>query len=509
MSIILTTAQMKQLDRRTIHDFGIPSRILMENAGKGCVDYLREVFDSDLALGTIVLCGQGNNGGDGYVIARWLDCYGYAVNIISIGEGEMSPEAKANKELCEKLGINFVIPSQTDYEVFSNFGVIIDALYGIGLRGNLSPEVGELIHKVNKMQSLKVAIDVPSGLNADTGYAEVAFQADITLTLDSFKTGHFLGRGRQYCGIVETIPIGIPAILKNNLETATLIDDSNASLPERSPFANKGDLGRIAVFAGSPGFTGAAFLSSRAAVKSGAGLVTIYCHPSKINNYNGKPDEVMVKTVPFKEDGTVDFVGLDTQLGNTDVILFGPGCGISDYTYQILEYLADKWQKQAVIDADGLNVLAKHPELIGKLSGKPIILTPHWGEFCRLADIKMDEMHLDSLGCLKQFVEKYNLKVLLKSFTSIYYDTEKLLFNISGNDGLATGGSGDILSGIIAGFLGQKMPIAKAAINAAFYLGITAEILAETMETLTIIPSDILSNLFRYDLLDNEPDEQN
>jgi hydroxyethylthiazole kinase-like uncharacterized protein yjeF len=509
MSEILTSVQMKQLDRRTIHDFGIPSRVLMENAGKGCVDYLREVFDSDLGLGSVVLCGHGNNGGDGYVIARWLEYYGYAVNIISIGEGELSPETQANKELCEKLGINFVVPSESDYEVFSNIGVIIDAIYGIGFKGKLSPAISELIGRVNNLKSLKVAIDIPTGVNTDTGFAEVAFQADITLTMDSFKVGHFLGRGRQYSGIVETIPIGIPAILKNHLDTAILIDETNACLPERSEFANKGDFGRIAVIAGSQGFTGAAFLASLAAVKAGAGLVTIWGHPANLNIYDSKPNEVMVKAIPLKEDGSVDGSTLDMKLEKTDVILFGPGCGVSDYTHQLLTYLVENWQKLAVIDADGLNILAGHPELYNKLADKPFILTPHWGEFCRLADIKMEAMHNDSLGCLKDFVDKYKLKVLLKSHTSVYYDTEKLYFNITGNDGLATGGSGDILSGIIAGFLGQKMPFAKAASNAAYYLGLTAEILSEKQETLSITPSDILNGLFRLDLLDAEPGEEN
>jgi hydroxyethylthiazole kinase-like uncharacterized protein yjeF len=508
MSIVLTSAQMKQLDRRTIHDFGIPSRVLMETAGKGCVDYLKDTFDGDLALGTVVLCGHGNNGGDGYVIARWLEFYGYAVNIISIGEGEMSPEAKTNKELCEKLGINFVIPSKSDYEIFSNIGVVIDAIYGIGFKGKLDKSVEEIITRVNGLQALKVAIDIPSGVDADTGFAEIAFQADITLTMDSYKLGHFLGKGRQHTGIVDIIPIGIPYLLKNNLKTAVLVDEDNALLPERKEYANKGDYGRIAVFAGSPGFTGAAFLSSLAAVKAGAGLVTIYSHPSCLSIYDSKPSEVMVQEVPLNKDGSVDFDALDKKLEKTDVILIGPGCGVSDYTLNLMTYLTDRWQKPAVIDADGLNTIARNPELLAKLSGKPFILTPHWSEFCRLAKVTAEDLHKDSLSCLKDFADKHKLNILLKSHTSAFYDGDNLLINTTGNDGLATGGSGDVLAGLIAGFLGQRMPLPKAAINASYFLGLTAEVLADKQETLSITPTDILNNIFRFDLLEVEEDEE-
>lgn len=508
MSIVLTSSQMKQLDSRAINDFGIPARVLMENAGKGCADYLQEAFDVDLALGCLILCGHGNNGGDGYVIARWLDYYGYAVNILAVEAGEMSAETKANKELCVKLDIPFVKQAERDTEALPDVGVIIDAIYGIGFKGSLNESLAELIVKVNKLQALKVAIDIPSGVNADTGFAEVAFQADLTLTMDSFKYGHFLGKGRQCSGIVDTIDIGIPHILRNGITTATLMDGDNAFLPERKTFAHKGDYGRIAVLAGSPGFTGAAFLSAMAAVKAGAGLVTIFGHPTSLSIYDSKPEEVMVKAVPIKEDGSVDYDFLDSKLKNYDIILLGPGCGVSEYTYQLLKYLAERWRNPAVIDADALNTLAMHPELYTALSGKPFVLTPHWGEFCRLTEYTMEDMHKDSLDCLKEFAGKYKLRILLKSHTSVYYDAEHLIFNISGNDGLATGGSGDVLAGLIAGFLGQKMPVAKAAANAAYYLGLTAEILADRQETLSITPTDILNNIFRYDLLEHTQDEE-
>lgn len=497
MNVIITSEQMKRLDNLTINDFGIPSRVLMENAGKGCADLLLSYFDQELSLGAVILCGYGNNGGDGYVIARWLQYYGYPVSIIKVGEGDSSPETIANRTLCEKLGIKNVKP---DDNVIYESGVIIDAIYGIGFKGILKKDIAELISKVNESPALKIAIDLPSGVNADTGNTELAFQANITLTMEALKYGHLLGKGKQFSGFTEVIPIGIPDMLWHDEETALLLDESIVALPDRSTYSHKGDFGRIAVFGGSPGFTGAAFMASAAALKAGAGLVTIFCHPLQADIYDCKPYEVMVKTVPLLDNGKLDSKALTKELGKFDVILFGPGCGVSEYTFELLSFVAEVWAKPAVIDADGLNTLAQHPYIFKHLADKPIVLTPHWGEFCRLAEITIEEMQQNCLSPFKNFVKKHKLKVLLKSDTSIYYDTDEMYFNTTGNDGLATGGSGDVLSGMIAGFLAQKMYPADAAGVAAYYLGLTADHLAEKQETLSITPTDILNNIFKFDL---------
>jgi len=501
MNVIITSEQMKNLDKSTVNDLGIPSRVLMENAGKGCADLLLSYFDEELSLGTVILCGYGNNGGDGYVIARWLHYYGYPVSIIKVGEGDSSPETIANRTLCEKLNIQYVKP---DDDIIFQAGVIIDAVYGIGFKGTLKTEVAELISKVNESPALKIAIDMPSGVNADTGYAEQAFQANITLTMEALKYGHLLGKGKQFSGFTEVIPIGIPDMLSHDEETALLLDEDIVNLPDRSTFSHKGDFGRIAVFGGSPGFTGAAFMASTAALKAGAGLVTIFCHPLQTEIYDSKPYEVMVKTVPLRDNGKLDTKALSKELVKFDIILFGPGCGVSEYTNELLSFVAEVWAKPAVIDADGLNTLAQHHDIFKHLADKPIVLTPHWGEFCRLAEVTMEDMHRDCLSPFKNFVKKHKLKVLLKSDTSIYYDTDEMYFNITGNDGLATGGSGDILSGLIAGFLAQKMYPADAAGAAAYYLGLTADLLAEKQETLSITPTDILNNIFKFDPEESE-----
>jgi NAD(P)H-hydrate epimerase len=425
--------------------------------------------------------------------------------VIPVGDGASSKETQANRDLCVKLKeIEFISVTDEDYNdyvdaVLHEAGVIIDAIYGIGFKGTLSKEVAELIEDVNDTDAFKVAIDIPSGINADTGYAELAFEANITFAMESLKYGHLLGMGKLCSGQIEVVPIGVPEMLWEDEEFAIKADEQSVFLPLRSKLAHKGDCGRIAVFAGSAGYTGAAYMASMAALKAGAGLVTIFCQAAEMMYYTNKPYEVMVKVIPQKADGKVDTTALKTLLKPFDIILFGPGCGTSDYTYQILSFLVSKWDKPAVIDADGLNTLALHQNLLPKLAGKPIVLTPHWGEFCRLSGVSIEELHQDCILHLKKFVKANKLKVLLKSDTSIYFDTNTMFINTSGNDGLATGGSGDILSGLIAGFMAQKLTPELASATASYYLGYTAEKLAETQETFSITPTDILNSIFKFD----------
>ncbi len=494
---------MKNIDLKTIRDYGIPARQLMENAGNGCASYLIGNHDHSLKRGVVVLCGHGNNGGDGYVLARILHEHRYPVTVIDLGEGTPSPETRAGKELCEKLKIEFVRPEDHDYaemveEVLSGCGVIVDAIYGIGFRGRLQGAIAAMVEEVNATNAFRVAIDMPSGVHADTGYAELAFEAHLTLTMEVMKYGQLLGRGRQCCGQTSVVSIGIPMAALKQEQKSYLMTLPIALLPERDRCAHKGDCGRLAMFAGSPGFTGAAFLAAQAALRAGAGLVTLFCHPEHFLHYVSKPQEVMVKPVPLLEGGELDIPALQTELEKYDALLLGPGCGMNDHTARLLKFVTEHWQKPAVIDADGLNALALHPELYGKLSGRNIILTPHWGEFCRLAKVGMGALHNDCLSELRKFVEAHNLQVLLKSHTSIYCDSSTTFFNTSGNDGLATGGSGDILAGLITSFLGQKMSPRFAAGSAAFHLGYTAELLAGQRETFSITPTDILDNIFAF-----------
>lgn len=496
---------MRALDNRTIDELGIPSAVLMENAGKGCADYLIKNHAEALSKAVLVLCGFGNNGGDGFVIARWLHYYKINVNILLVNRGDSSTETLSNLAICQKLDIPIYklweMSSESDLEInlkalLIQSDVVIDAIYGIGFRGKLSAPILKLIETVNSGASLKVAIDIPSGLNADTGYAEVCFEADQTLTMAAKKYGHYLGNGRKLCGNVSVIPIGIPSEYFDACKAGYEIDDTNVFLPSRGKYSHKGDNGRIAVFAGSPGFTGAAFLAATACLRAGAGLVTIFCHPDQMQYFNNKPYEVMVRELPVDNDGKLDQPALQESLTAYDVLLFGPGIGVTEESYHLLHYLLSFWDKLGVIDADGLSILAAHPELISLLKNKKIVLTPHWGEFCRLAKITRQDLEADCLLQLKKFVGSTDTKIYLKSHVSIYHDGHDLIINTAGNDGLAKGGSGDILSGLTAGFMGQDFPVHLAAPTAGWYLGKTAERLIQLKPSHALMPTEILDKIF-------------
>ena len=502
--IILSREEMYFIDKYTIEKIGIPGKVLMENAGKGCSESIREKF---LRTGSkiAVFCGNGNNGGDGFVIARYLKKWGYFSTIFLVGDPDkMSPETSENYHSC--LDLNIEIHQFNDFEQWNNFDIslsyfdlLIDAIFGIGLEGTVRGWIADLIKDINSSSIKTIAIDIASGIDADTGQGEIAIKADHTYTMAAYKYGHFLEKGRQNSGFVQVIDIGVPSnIYRKFPPKAKLITSKNVKYPKRSPFSHKGDYGRVGIVAGSPGFSGAAIMSARAALRAGAGLITLF-HPKGMESiFETQLLEVMTYSIPEDENGNILFDEFWDKLSTMDVLLLGPGTGTSETTTEFLKIILDKWEKPAVIDADGLNILASDARILNLISGKPIILTPHIGEFARLANKNISEILKHPLKELEDFTQKYKTNVLLKSATSIFADGSNLIFDISGNDGLSTGGSGDVLAGIMVSFLGQKLNLKDAAISASFLLGKTAEKLSKIRKTASIIPSDIIEEIFKY-----------
>jgi NAD(P)H-hydrate epimerase len=311
------------------------------------------------------------------------------------------------------------------------------------------------------------------------------------------KYGHFLGEGRAKTGHLEIIDIGVPpkvyrALAPRGMQTTADI----VRFPQRSPLAHKGDFGRIGIIAGSPGFSGAAVLASRAALRAGGGLITLF-HPAGMDTiFEIKLTEVMTCAIPFAAENRYDIAAIEEKLSTMDVLLFGPGVGTSPHSLQMLEYLMASWHKPLIIDADGLNLLSAHPHLLGQLACKPILLTPHLGEFARLATCSIMAVREQTIARLTAFTRAHGVAVLLKSATTILAAGEALWFDTTGNDALATGGSGDVLAGIIASFVGQKLSVQDAAVAASWLLGTTAEKLCNTRGSASVIPSDIIEALF-------------
>lgn len=501
---ILSKETMYKCDNYTINTFGLPGRLLMENAGKGSYEFIHDKILHKEKSNIIVFCGHGNNGGDGFVIARYLKNNKHKVRIVLTGNPDkMSEETEANYKLCQTLGIPInIVTSFADYSDLNikpeQFDLTIDAIFGVGFKGTARGMYKELILEINRNSHLIIAVDIASGVEADTGKAEIAIKADYTLTMAAFKYGHFLEKGREMSGETIVIDIGMPALVyKKFSPTARLVTAENLELPLRNPYSHKGDYGKIGIIAGSPGFTGAGIMATTAAVRSGSGLVTLF-HPDDENLkiiFESQLTEVMTAIIPQNIANDENWEAFKQNIADKDALLIGPGLGKSAEKANLLKKILTFWNKPMVIDADAVNILSQHREYLQYLKDKPFMLTPHIGEFARLHDKSIAETLSDPLQYLNNFAKEHGTNVLLKSATTIFSDGEYNLFDISGNDALSTGGSGDVLAGIIVSFLGQGLALSSAAISASCLMGKTAEKLSEQFGTASVIPTDIIKNL--------------
>ncbi len=496
-NLVLSRREMVFADKYTMNNLGIPSAELMENAGLGCSKKIRQLVKAQKFLlgdkpNFALFCGSGNNGGDGFVIARYLTQWGFNCKIFLLGdEGKMSPETHANFEACRKLNIKIEKIENTRPNL-ENFQVIIDAIFGIGFKGEIRGFAREIILSINEAEKICFSIDIPSGIDADSGAGEMSVNANYTLTMAARKYGHFLGKGQHACGEIFVIDIGIPQeVFRKFPPRGLYLSDESVVYPKRSRFSHKGDFGRIGIIAGSAGFTGAAVLASQAAGRAGGGLITLFYPVGLEQIFEIKLTEVMTQSI---DPELSNFVKC---LQKMDVLLIGPGIGKAATTRKLLHFLLMFWRKPLVLDADALSIIAEN-HWQRYLNNPQIVCTPHIGEFARLTGYEINEVLSDPIAKIDEFIGKYSCGLLLKSATTIYADQENLIFDDSGNDGLATGGSGDVLAGILVSFLGQKLKKEQAAPAASYLLGKTAERLANYRKPASIIPSDIVGEIFKY-----------
>ncbi len=490
--IILSKEEMRKADSLTINKIGIPGSILMENAGKSCANLILEKYSLDNKI--LVFCGNGNNGGDGFVISRWLFQKGYSVKIIVIGNPDlMSQETKDNYILTQNLEIPTInFKNMKDISnLIDKFNIAIDAIFGIGFHGKVKEPYLSIFKAINESSLTKISIDIASGINSNSGKIDTAIKANQTFTIAYPKYGQLIGKGREYSGEISVIDIGIPKkIIAEIQPKGRLI--SEISLPKRNQFSHKGMFGKIGLIAGSPGYSGAGIMACKSALKSGAGLVTLI-HPKEMSMIF---ETQLLEAMTFGYSEKNYLSEIRNKISGMDAILIGPGLGTSKTALNILKMLLDDWKKPLVIDADGINLLSQNKNLLDLLAVKDVVLTPHIGEFSRLMGKTISEINDNPIQSIKEFYDKYRIPVLLKSFTSIFYDEDSLIFNTSGNDSLSTGGSGDVLAGIITSLLGQKMSLKNATINASLILGKTAEFVSKKMNsTRKVLPSDIIENL--------------
>lgn len=507
MSYVLSSKQMKAVDKRAIEELGIPARVLMEIAGKGCADYLIEHFPEELKGRVAILHGAGNNSGDGFVIARWLKHYGVDVALVCVHKSSLTEDAAANYEICCSLKIStYIVETNEGWkwlkDSLNSCSMVIDAIFGIGFRGDLSANLSDLFRELNQVHAQRIAIDIPSGLNADTGTGDEAFEADCTLAIHAPKLGMMTANGKRKCGKLAVIPLGIPNYYNEDIHAARLVNDASHSYPIRYYNAHKGTYGHVAVIGGSLGYTGSVKMSAMAALRAGAGLVHLHSRMNVQEYYIHLPPEIMF--IPIAEDDETEILRkdiLELMLEWADAILIGPGLGLDSYAKTALKTVITYGDIPTVVDADAIKLIAGDASLKKEIKRKNVLLTPHWGEFCTLAKLNITALHADVFGCLQSFTAKTKSQILLKSDTTIFSDNKRLMINITGNDGLATGGSGDVLAGIIASFAAQGMELGEAAINASYLMGKTAEYLATKRLTPSILPTDIIENLFVIDSL--------
>ncbi|MEE8575821.1 MAG: NAD(P)H-hydrate epimerase [candidate division Zixibacteria bacterium] len=409
---LVTAAQMKAIDREAIDKLSIPSADLMENAGSGiALEILSDLVEDPRQTSVAVFCGKGNNGGDGYVVARLLDQAGLSVRIFFLGPiGRLSADARLNfdRAVGQGLSINEVESLESLPEELES-DLIIDAIFGTGFEGTPNGLSADLIAYINRQEIDTVSIDLPSGLNGDNGQHEGAVvDADCTYTLAQPKYGLYISPGRELSGLTETISIGIPdeALESFDLPNELISPEQVVWLmPERPPDAHKGSLGKLCIVAGSTGMTGAASMAGQAAMRSGAGLVKIACPKTVLPIVASKLTEVMTHPLPdVARKGALALRGLG-ELGKLveeyDALVIGPGLGQHHETAELVRRLVGKLCKPAVIDADGLNALAGHTDLIADCKS-PLVLTPHAGEFYRLTGETLPDDFIEKSELVRQ-----------------------------------------------------------------------------------------------------------
>jgi NAD(P)H-hydrate epimerase len=488
---ILNAEQMREADRRTIQEIGIASLVLMENAGRQVVAAIESLY-SDLAERRIaVVCGKGNNGGDGFVVARTLQQRGFDVSVFVIGRHtEVTADARVNLDILGRIGQTVVeVADETAWELhgaeIAGHDLIIDALFGTGLSAPLTGFYETVVADLNEAGVPIVSIDIPSGMSADTcDLIGDSIEATVTVTLAAPKLPLVLPPAEMKAGEVVIADIGIPSGVIDQLEGPSLElltrDQMRALVQPRAPDAHKGDFGRVLVVAGSLGKTGAAVLCAQGALRAGAGLVSVAAPKSCQSTIAAHAAEYMTEALDETAEGTVHFSAADAVLGmDADVIIAGPGLGRGEAVSTFVRELVDKCEGPLVLDADALNAFADEPALLVGREGRDLIITPHPGEMARLVGCTVEDLQADRIGIATDFARRHNLYVVLKGYrTLVVTPGEKVFVNPTGCPGMATGGTGDVLAGMLGAWLAQLLD-AEAACKLAVYLHGTAGELAD------------------------------
>jgi NAD(P)H-hydrate epimerase len=505
---ILTADQMRDADRRTIQDIGIPSLVLMENAGRQVVAAMESMFQDLAERRVAVISGKGNNGGDGFVVARTLQQRGIDVSVFVVGQvAEIKGDARINLEILGRLGLTVVeISDEGQWDLhfseISGHSLIVDALFGTGLKSALSGIYETIVADINGSGIPVVAIDIPSGMSADTpDLIGDCIEATTTVTLGAPKLPLVLPPAEQKAGEVVIADIGIPADVIETLEGQRVElmtrDQMRTLISPRGVDAHKGDFGRVLIVAGSRGKTGAAVLSALGALRSGAGLLTIAAPRSIVPIIAAHTPDYMTEALDETLDGTIDFAAAEYVLGlNADVMVIGPGLGRGEGVTTFVRELIERSEVPLVFDADALNAFADEPSALVGREGRDLIITPHPGEMARLVGCTVEDVQADRMGIARDFAAAHKVYVVLKGYRTLICTPDgKTFINPTGSPGMATGGTGDVLSGMLGAWLAQLLD-AEAACRIAVYLHGAAGELADADDgEVSMTASDLANHI--------------
>ncbi|MBI2252475.1 MAG: NAD(P)H-hydrate dehydratase [Armatimonadetes bacterium] len=501
---IFDSEEMRNIDNIAINDLGIPSLVLMENAGRSVFSFLKENFSNLKNKKIIIIAGSGNNGGDALAAARYLYNYEADFFVFLLGEKEkLSKDNLYNLKILEYLKIKYLFLNKSNLEEFKvclrESHILIDGIFGTGLKRKVNDFLANLIELINQAKLIRVSIDIPSGVDASSGeILGAAVNADYTITLAYPKLGLFLYPAYRYSGKIISADIGIPYNLtqnitsKNFLITFSLVKNN---LPKRDLEAHKGLAGKILVIAGSIGYTGAAALTCNAALRIGAGMVTLALPESLNLAMESKLTEVITLPLPEK-DGVIAFKAyelLKDKIKEFDLLVIGPGLGQDFETQKLVLKILEEFEIPVILDADALNILAKN---FPKKHPLDWILTPHPLEFSRLIKKDLNEILNNPISLLKMSALDFKAVIVLKKANSIIASKEgEIYINLSGNPGLAKAGSGDVLTGMIAGLKVQGLTSSLSAILGTYLHGYTADRLIEKYDYLSLMPKDLIDYL--------------
>lgn len=487
MRYLPVSQEMKELDRYTIQQMQVPSPVLMERAALAVARAVKEQYGRQARVLTV--CGSGNNGGDGFAVARLLLLDGIAADVFFAGkESSMTEETALQKKIFENYGGKLCRNFNP-----GEYTVLVDALFGIGLSREVTGSYARLIDQINQASLPVAAVDMPSGISADTGKVMgTAVRADLTVTFAFPKLGQILYPGAEYCGrlLVEDIgitDIGLDPMQKRRMAFHYVPEDLKG-LPARKSRSHKGCYGRVLLIGGDLGMAGAAVMAARAACRTGSGLVRVLsCQENRMILQSSVPEAMFY---PWGE------TELEECLSWATVVGIGPGLGTSNPALRLLERVMEKWEGPLVADADALNLLALHPQYLERTKAQ-LIVTPHPGEMARLTGQTAGAILEDIAGWARRCSKEKGLVCVLKDARTAVSDGERLYVNVSGNDGMAAGGSGDVLTGVICGLLAQGAEPFEGACLGTYVHGLAGDEARDRLGPRGMTAADLAESIAR------------